>query len=479
MRILFSFVLNAAGTLALGLLVAALLGPAAYGRYAVGSTVAVVLALALFDWLRLSTTRYYGETVRGTDPGLRATLDTGYLGLAALLCAGLGILLSFGVTFGLGAALLAAAAAGGLTNGLFDFHAALARARFRDRSYAVLMLAKNGFLLALGVGAAALTHDPAVVLGATAAGALLAFALVWRDLGDPGARLSLARRTDIGRFARYGIPVVAANVVFQIIVLMNRSTVAAVDGYAAAGALSLATDLGLRFMLAVGAAVDTLVFQLAVRKDHDEGFPAAERQLRTNATVVIAVLTLLAVGYAMALPAFEAVLVPARYRGPFGTLSLILLPGVTLFCVGQFALNPVFQIAGRTGPVVLAALVALAADAVGLLAVPHPWGVAGIAAVHSGSLVLGSLTIVVLAHRRARVLPGQGDLARILLAALLTALVMWPLRSVTPAFAALAAATGLGAATFLGASLALDLGGLRAPAVRWFARRQGRAMQRA
>ena len=469
MRIILLFVLNAGLSFALGLAVAAVLGPDTYGRFAIGMTVAVVLSTGCFDWLRLSATRFYGEIRRQSEPDLRASLNAAYLAIVAVLALALAAALLNGITFGLGPGLLAAAVFCGVAIGLFEFQTALARARFHERSYAVVIAVRAVASVGLGVGIALVIKDAAIVLTATTIGTVLAVAAVATPLHDRQASVRLASFARLRGFAAYGMPVVAANVVFQLVVLANRSTAAGLFGYAEAGRLSLATDLGLRLFLAVGAAVDVFVFQLAVRREAEEGQRAAAAQLRLNAVVVLAVLLLLAVGYAAAMPAFEALVVPERYRGPFGTLSLILLPGVLLFCFGQFAISPMFQISGRTGPLVLAALATLAADGLGLWLVPREAGVTGIAVVHSGSLAVGAATILGLALRQSERLAWDADIARVILAAALTAVVLWPMRTIEPAWLALPLMGFAGVGVYGGALFCLDVGRVRTTRIghRW------------
>jgi hypothetical protein len=127
--------------------------------------------------------------------------------------------------------------------------------------------------------------------------------------------------------------------------------------------------LSIRLFSAAGAALDVYLFQLAVRREEREGREAAERQVARNGILVLALLAPLAAGFFAAMPAFEALLVPPAFRGSFARLTSLLLPGILAYCLVQFALNPVFQIARRTGPAVAAALLALGVDA-GALALP-------------------------------------------------------------------------------------------------------------
>ena len=461
MRIVLTFVLNAGLNLALGLVIAGLLGPAEYGRFAVGSTVGVVLAMSLFDWLRLSATRFYGEASRTADPAIRTTLNASYTGLAGLLVVVASIAAFLHVDFGLGAALLAAAALSGLSNGVFDFYAALARARFLDRTYARLVIIKNILAFALGVGAAVATHDPAWALAASSLGAILAVFPVHGALRDshPGAkRGSLAH---LRSFAAYGFPVVAANIVFQVVILANRASAATTFGFADSGQLSLATDMSLRLFLAVGSAIDVLLFQLAVRAEAEGERGAAEAQLRFNAVAVTAVLTLLAVGYAMTLPAFTELLVPMHYRGDFARLTLLLLPGLLLFSIAQFAINPMFQVARRTGPVLAASGVAILCDALGVAFLPSSAGIGGVALVHGASLAVSSLALTLVALRKPAHRPALADGVRLAAAAVLAALAMWPLRTIGPAWLSLGVGTLVGTLVFCTAAVLFDLAKLR------------------
>ena len=87
MLIAGTFILNAGLNFVLGLALAAVLGPAEYGRFAVASMVAVVLGTACFDWLRLSATRFYTDASRTRDPALRSTLEAGWWGAASAILA--------------------------------------------------------------------------------------------------------------------------------------------------------------------------------------------------------------------------------------------------------------------------------------------------------------------------------------------------------------------------------------------------------
>lgn len=456
-----TFILNAGLNFVLGLALAAVLGPAEYGRFAVAAMVAVVLGTAGFDWLRLSATRFYTEAGRTGDPALRSTLEAGWWGAALAILAGAGLCGTLRFGAGLSGLALAATAVLAVANGRFDLSTALCRARFLERPHAVLMMGRNALAFALSVVAGLMFKDAAAVLAALAVSAMLALLPARAALRDPGTSLRHPDIARLGAFARYGVPIVAANVVYQLIVLLNRSVGAAWFGYGDAGRLSLATDMSIRLLLVVGAALDVSLFQIAVRRDAAEGRAAAHAQLRRNMVLVTAVLVLLAVGYAGTMPAFAALVVPAKYRDAFGPLSLVLLPGILAFCLVNFALNPVFQLEGRTAPVVAAAVVALAADGLGLAVAGSRAGLLGVAMIHSASLIAAGVLAAGLAWRSAPCRPPARDMAGILLAAAAASLAIWPTRWIGQPIATLACAAVAGTGVYVAVLVLLDVGSLQ------------------
>src|SRR3954471_20184683 len=171
MTLVLAFVINAGLNFVLGLAVAKFLGPDLFGRYAVAMAIAVVVNTTCFEWLRLSATRFYSERTRERDPAVRATLELGYAAITLALTIVVVAAVLAGVDVGLPVLLLAAAAAAGIGFGIFDYRAALARARFLERSYLDIVLFKNALSFVLMVGGAYLTHDPALVVAGAAVSA--------------------------------------------------------------------------------------------------------------------------------------------------------------------------------------------------------------------------------------------------------------------------------------------------------------------
>ena len=477
MLIVVSFILNSALNFLLGLCIAGVLGPEFYGRFSVAFTGAMVLYMLLFDWLRLSATRFYSEDARDSAPSLRASLNLGYVVGSGLLVAGAGLLASLGFDIGLSAPMIAAIAFVAIAYGFFDFFGALLRARFRNGAYSGLVILKNLLSFAAMLGAAWFWRDPTLVMLAAALSTLAATLALNGQATDPQARLRQASGAQMAVYLRYGAPIVLANIFYQAIILANRSFAAAHLDFAAAGQLSLPTDMCLRLMLAVGAALDILLFQLAVHKRNSEGVEAAQRQVARNSLAIFAIMVLLCVGYVQDMPAFAALVAPEKFRADFGALSVILAPGVALFCIGQFCLNPIAQLEGRTGRVALAALASAALDLSWLALLP-PRDLAGYAWAHSVSLGGGFVMMLALTWRWRAYWPRLRDLAGIAGAGAAAALAMQPLHDLKPALLALSLTAAIGGGVFFALLLLFNPAGEVRPLLAKARAKLGRSSER-
>lgn len=462
MKILAAFLSHALFSLITGLAAAAFLGPEQFGRFALGLACAGFAQILAFDWLRLSATRFYSQTARERRPQLRAALNAGF-GWAALMVACVG---------GLSIALLApqdlrALALAGLAvtilNGLFDFYAALARARFLDGVYVRMILVKNVASLILVVGAAWHTQSAAAALFAAACALAISLALAWRDLQDRNGKDPAAAHTcaDQERLAlvarecaRYAAPAVVAGALYFAVPLLDRLWVAHRWGYAQSGYFSLALDIGWRVLAAFGAALDVLLFQIAVRTHEAQGRNEAQAQIARNLAVLFAVLAPAATGLWLIAPSLQSLFVPAAFHGPFLDFFTLLLPGFFCLALASFGAHARFQIEKKTAPLMIAALVAFAVNAI-TLAAPTPAFVA-----MTQSLAFAcALGLLLLWGKDAPL--KMSDSLKTCAATLLMGLALWPLRAMEPGVDAMAAQIGLGVCVYCACVAALDIAGLR------------------
>ncbi|MFO1147632.1 MAG: lipopolysaccharide biosynthesis protein [Alsobacter sp.] len=364
MLVLASFLANAAANFALGLVLARALGPAAFGAFALALAAAGALTVPAVEWLRHAATRFTRREPGPEAEAVRATLDAAMAGMALLLLA-TALVVAFALPATLAAAsarLLLPAAVLTASGAFFDVHAALARALGRSGLYALLVAGRSLVVVGTMAVTGLLTAEPGIVVDAGAAASLLALACARLALRSSRAGLPRAEFARGLSFARYGLPLVAAGAVALLQAFLNRSSVAGHAGLAAAGQFALAWDLMIRILAAMGTAADVLLLPVAVHAAHTDGPDAARRQVARNAVLVWAALLPAAAGLAAIMPVVEPWLVGPDFRGPFGTLSLALLPGMLAWALLQFAVGPAFQIAGRTWPLVVPAAAGLAAN---------------------------------------------------------------------------------------------------------------------
>lgn len=473
MTVLLPFVVNAGLNFVLGLLIAFFLGPAEFGRYAIGAAIIVLVNTALLDWIRLSAVRFYSLGARETQPEIRATLDLLVAGVSMTLCALLLAAIVAGIDFRMPAMMLAASVLAGIGAGLFDYHGAIARARFLDAAYARLVIVKNVLALILMVGGAWLTRDPTVVLLGGLLSAAVALVSVRRVLADAPLSVSAARREVAWTFAKYALPIVAGNAIYSLIPLLNRSLMAGAHGFAEAGYFSLASDMGLRLFGTLGATLEIVLLRQVIRLDETRGRRAAQKRIAANTVIVLAVALPAAVGFALALPAFDRMLVPPSFQGRFSAYMAPLLPGFVAIAIFQAGLYPAFLIEKRTLVATLAAVIGLCANVAIVVAFAASSPIVYAAAQTTAFLVVLVITAVA-ALRLLPVLPPWRDCGAVLLAVAAMAVAIWPLRDRFAAVPELALQVVLGGLAYGAVILACDVARWRTLLLLWWAARRSR-----
>jgi O-antigen/teichoic acid export membrane protein len=461
MLVTVTFLINSAFNLALGLLIARFLGPQGFGQYAIAAALAVVLNTLFLDWIRLAATRFYSERTRSDDPSVRGTLDAIFIlsSLGVAVTSAVAILL--GLDFGLMVALAALAPVMSICNGLFDYHTALARARFEERTYSLLVILKNMLSLLLMVGGAWWFQSPVIVAAGFVLSIFATLMIGRHRLIDPGVSIMKPDWAQAQRNFLYGFPVIFAAMIYFVIPLWNRTAIASSLGFAASGQFSLAYDLAIRVIQTIGSALDIMLFQIALKMDADHGRERAREQLSTNAAIVLAAVLAVATGYWLVLPSFEALLVPEAFRGPFTSVTTMLLPGLVCFTLIQAAVTPVFQLNQKTWPVVLAAASGLVANAALTWSLGAAAGIDAYAAAQAISYTIALLVAVVLALRTMHVWPRPRDVLAVAVAILAMVLAVWPIRAWGPGWATLVVSMLAGAAAFAAVLTAFNMAGCR------------------
>ena len=363
---------------------------------------------------------------------MRATLDIGFAIVTAGLAVGSALLFMTGITFPLSNSLIALALGAAVANGLFDFNTALVRARFHDALYIKLIIVKNLLAFALtGGGAFYFASAKMALVGGivSLSGSVVAARAA---LSDPGAQARLAHVSVARAILRYAMPIVAANLLYICIPLANRSLIAILYGFSETGQFSLAYDIGTKAVQAIGSTLDVLLFQIAVAAHDRHGHDHAKQRVADNMAIVIAIMLPSCTGIWLVMPSMQALIVPVQYRGPFDELLTLMMPGLFCFALILYAINPIFQIAKRTAPMIAAAVAGCVADPLLLLALPHTSDATSLAIAQSGAFVVAFVTLVAVSCLSKPIWPKPRDLVFTALATGAMAAVLLPLRAREP-----------------------------------------------
>jgi O-antigen/teichoic acid export membrane protein len=461
MRVLLAFSVNVLFNFVVGLLVAKFLGPEEYGRFALALATAMAVQILFFDWLRLGATRFYSERVRGEEPALRATLDVGFALLTFGLAAASALLLLSGPRFSLSNGLIGLAMAAAVSNGLFDYHTALVRARFHDRLYTRLIIVKNFMALCLTGGGAFVFGSAQMALVGGVISLTGSIVLARASLADPGAEPALARPRVASALLRYCLPIVCANLLYLAIPLANRSIVAVLYGFSETGQFSLAFDIGTKAIQAIGSALDVLLFQIAVAAHERDGVSSAKAQIGQNMAIVLAIILPACTGIWLTLPSIQLLIVPVAFRGPFGDYLTLMMGGLFCSAIIQYGINPIFQIAKKTAPLIAAALVACAVDPLLLLVLPHAADASMLAVAQSGAYASALIVLIIFAAYSKPQWPRLYDIWATVLGTIAMAAALLPLRAAEPGLLTLVEQIAAGVIIYAFCVFTLDTAGLR------------------
>ncbi len=471
MRIVLAFAINTLFNFIIGLTVAKFLGPDEYGRFALAVQAAVVIQTLLFDWVKLSATRFYSERARTMDPALRPTLETIFAALTMLIIVLAAVLLRSGVHLELGSPLLELALLASIANGMFDFHTAMLRARFLDRDYFRLVFIKNIAALCLTVGGAYFFHSaPMALVGAciSIGGSVL---LVRGRLHDERSPLATFSALAARKTLTYSVPIITANFLYHFVPLFNRAVITHRYGFAETGQFSLASDVGLRVVSAIGSALDVLLFQLAVAADETHGLAEGKAQIARNMVLVFALVAPACVGLWLVLPSFVHLVVPQQFQVPFAYFITLLLPGLFCHALMNYAINPVFQLARRTWPLIGAAAVATGLDILVVTFAPVGTDATLIAEMQGGMFIVALALLLGIAAFTQPQWPRWRDLAKPTLGVVAMTLALLPMRQMQPSALTLLAQLVTGLAIYGLAVALFDIGDMRSAFLRkWHTR---------
>jgi O-antigen/teichoic acid export membrane protein len=405
------------------------LSPAQYGRYGLVIATAGLLNALVFQWIRLSLVRYL-PAYKDDPSALKSTMMTltvqiiGVLGVIAAILTVLPIhsewkAVALPCWIMLGA------------QGLFELSCENARAMLRPWSFMWLQVAKSTGAVCLGMGLIILGAGWWGPLAGATAGMLLAVAFAfgrdWKQLRwsvDPAI---------FRQIARYGLPLSMTVALANVIGSSDRYLIAVLNsdkgaGLYAAGLYSVAVDFTTQTLTLVMMVVNLAMFPLAVRAFESHGKEAAQEQMRSNASLLLAIGVPCVLGMTVLAPGIANCFIGKEYRTTAASIIPLIALGAFLAGFKAYHFDAAFQFAHRTiYQVWIVMFVAVVNIALNWLAIPR-YGINGAAGASVMAYVL-SIGLTAWLGRRHFVLPFPVmPCAKVLAAGGLMAAALYPFR---------------------------------------------------
>ncbi len=436
-----------------------LLDPAQYGLYGLALVVMTFGSSMAFDWLGLTFLRIY--QTRRDDPLVISTIVQIFfvLVLATVLLAS--------AAWGLG--MFASATAPAYAIGIvmmwgyawFELVSQFEIANFRPARYMRMNFGRAVFIFAGAAGLAAVTRDPFWTAAGTAAG-MLAGALLG---GFSGWRFG--RRHFDPVLARmmlgFGLPLAASLTMNSLVNSGIRILVQRLGSDEALGLYTVAFLLVQNTITMVASGIASASYSIAVQAV-ESGDPAvARRQLLSNGSLLLAVLSPMAVGLALTAHAVAATLVGSKYVAAVTALTPWMAAGSFFANFRAHYLDHAFQLGRQPNlQVWVMGVAALLTVALSLWLIPWLGATGGAMAVTVAMAV--SCVHAIIAGRRAYRVPLPLDASWRIAAA---CLLMTPCILLVPGHdaRALVGKVMFGATGFVLAAIGLNLLGLRGRAL--------------
>lgn len=433
-----------------------LLDPAEYGRYAlVIATVGLFNAL-LFQWLRLSLVRYM-PAFKDDPARLKSTLATS----AVLLIGVLGIIAAIASCVPAASAwraVLVPCWAILALQSIFELCCEYSRAVLQPWRFMVMQLLRSSLTLVAGA---------ALVLGGwgwwgplagAAIGMVLAIAYAYRN-NWTDVRLFVDRQT-FAKVCQYGIPLSVTVALAAVIGSSDRFLIDLFLGESATGLYSVAVDFTSQTLTLLMIAINMAMFPLAVRAWELHGRKAARDQMRSNASLLMAVGVPCVVGMTVLAPGIAHCFLGSSFRAAAVEIIPLVALGSFLAGLKAYHFDVAFQFAHKTiYQVWIVLFVAVVNIGLNVIAIPR-WGINGSAAA-SVIAYVASIGLTAWLGRRHFALPFPlAACAQVLLASAGMGFALYPFRASIGRYEVAAQIAG-GAAIYLLMLLGCNFLGLR------------------
>jgi O-antigen/teichoic acid export membrane protein len=223
----------------------------------------------------------------------------------------------------------------------------------------------------------------------------------------------------------YSAPLSISSIVAWIAQNSARLAISHLFGLSAAGIYALGFGLGYRASMVAALGVTAAAYPIAVKLANAGDMSGALRQLSTNGALLLGVLAPSAAGLAIMAPDLLTLLVKRDLHQAVYPVLMWTLAAGCLICVRQHFFNQVFLLKAHTRPIAAIAVAEALLAVILAAAIVPAWGPVGGAVSLAATSALSTLATFYLARKEGLTAP-WGDGARILVATVAMALVLWP-----------------------------------------------------
>lgn len=433
-----------------------ILSPEDYGRYILVIAGVGLFDVVLFQWLRLSMSRFLPAHLDDPKPLLSTVLAV-FLALVLLTGCG-GIVLSWIWPDHTLRKLIILAVPLLWAQAWFELNLSLSAVKLLPGRYGLMYglksacaLAAGAFLIVMGLRA----YGPLLgVLVGMLASPLIFSTADWRGVVP---RISQHILSDI---MRYGLPLTALFALSFVVSSSDRFLIAWFLGEGQAGIYAAAYDLGQQSLTLMMSAVNLAAHPLAVRALEQRSDGACRLQLKRNGTLLLAIAMPSAAGMAVLAPNISSVMLGAEFREDAARIIPWIALAILLSGMRAFHFDLAFQLGRQTiGQVWVVGAAAVLNIILNLWWIPA-FGLMGAAYATAAAYLLAILMSAAIGRKVFQVPVPFRDLIKIALASSIMALLVWINREPQGAYALAAQVLG-GAIIYIGLIGILNVGGYR------------------
>lgn len=334
------------------------LTPEEYGRYALLFASAAVMNAVVFEWLKVSVLRLQ----RNGAPN-----EVFYMSVKVVFFALMGItfvcasgfwLLSNGSQIDGFLILLALVLSWGQS--WYQLNLSLLRAELKPLQYGKVAFARAVLGLALASLFIWFGYAEIGLLLGLIGGLLLSTMPLFRKRWGFSIKPALVSLPLLRSYAAYGLPLTITLLLGMIIHQSDRFIIGAMMGVEATGSYAVTYDLTEQSIFTLLLIVNLAAFPLAVKKLDNEGEQAANRQVKANMTLLLAIGLPMLIGFVMARESIATLFLGEAFRDTAVSLIPFIAVGALLKGFKLYGIDILFHLKKQTKlqiiPVVLAAV---------------------------------------------------------------------------------------------------------------------------